>query len=134
MLEGYENFDAFSDMEYMDSCGTYLEAYKLFPHLAAQYPDAVFILNTRDKEAWVKSLLNWSEPYTEAHMRHFNVTSQAALTDCWLADWERHHRRVMEFFLGSSYRFFVWRIESDPPGLFTEQLPELSLNEKSLRA
>ena len=110
----------------MEPCGTYLEAYKLFPHLAAQYPDAVFILNTRDKEAWVKSLLNWSEPYTEAHMRHFNVTSQAALTDCWLADWERHHRRVMEFFLGSSYRFFVWRIESIRPDSSLNNFPNLA--------
>lgn len=47
LLAGYEEFDAFTDMEYLDEFGTtYLEGYKLYPHLAAQYPNAVFILNT----------------------------------------------------------------------------------------
>ena len=50
LLEGYEQFDVFTDMEYLDDFGSYLEAYKLFPHLAAQYPNAVFILNTRNRE------------------------------------------------------------------------------------
>ena len=50
LLQGYEQFDVFTDMEYLDDLGSYLEAYKLFPHLAAQYPNAVFILNTRNRE------------------------------------------------------------------------------------
>ena len=53
LLAGYEEFDAFTDMEYLDEFGTtYLEGYKLYPYLAAQYPNAVFILNTRNREAW----------------------------------------------------------------------------------
>ena len=36
LMAGYEGFDAFTDMEYIDQVGTLLEGYKLFPYLAAQ--------------------------------------------------------------------------------------------------
>jgi hypothetical protein len=130
LLAGYEHFDAFTDMEFQDSCGVYLEAYKLFPFFAAQYPDAVFILNTRDREAWIQSRFNHKkESYVQDHMRNFNATSNEELANYWRADWERHHLRVLEFFLGSPYRFFVCRIETDLPQLLSERLPELSLDE-----
>jgi hypothetical protein len=50
LLDGYSYFDVFTDMEWLDDAH-HCEAYKLFPYFAAQYPDAVFILNTRDREA-----------------------------------------------------------------------------------
>jgi len=54
LLTGYESFDAITDMECLDDRGVYyLEAYKLFPYLAVQYPDAVFILNRHSPdELW----------------------------------------------------------------------------------
>ena len=57
LLAGYEQFDVFTDMEYLNESGTYLEAYKLYRHLADQYPHSVFILNTRNREAWIRSRL-----------------------------------------------------------------------------
>ena len=55
LLAGYEEYDVFTDMEFLSESGVFLEGYKLFPFLAAQYPDAVFILNTRDRESWIRS-------------------------------------------------------------------------------
>ena len=77
LLEGYEQFDVFTDMEYLDDFGTYLEAYKLFPQLAAQYPNAIFILNTRNREAWIRSRLTHGKELSHARraMVHYNVTS-----------------------------------------------------------
>jgi hypothetical protein len=131
LLTGYETFDAFTDMEFLDSTGLcYLEANKLFPYLAEKYPDAVFILNTRDREDWIRSrLAHGSEPYAERQMTYFNVTSEEELAERWRADWERHHRRVTEFFAGKPYRFFVCRIETDLPHLFNKVLPDLKLDE-----
>jgi hypothetical protein len=132
LLAGYEEFDAFTDMEFLDSSGTYLEGYKLFPYLAAQYPDAVFILNTREREAWIRSRLAHGRKisYAQRAMRHYNVNTIDALTDLWRADWERHHHRVTEFFAGKNYRFFVLRIETDLPHLLNERLPECKLDDK----
>jgi Sulfotransferase domain len=130
LMAGYEGFDAFTDMEYVDRFGTLLEGNKLFPYLAAQYPDAVFILNTRDREAWIRSRLAWRGDYAARHRAHYNVVSNEQLADVWRAEWDRHHSRVTNYFAGKSHRFFICRIESDLPHLLNEKLPEYRLDDK----
>ena len=130
LMAGYEDFDAFTDMEYVDRFGTLLEGYKLFPYLAAQYPDAVFILNTRDREAWIRSRLAWRGDYAARHRAYYNVASNEELADVWRAEWDRHHSRVTKYFAGKSHRFFICRIESDLPHLLNEKLPEYHLDDK----
>jgi hypothetical protein len=129
LLTGYQDFQAFSDMEFSDRAGLCcLEAYKLFPYLAAQYPDGVFILNTRDRETWLRSRLHHGGGEYAARQRaHHNVRSEEELVKIWSADWDAHHRRVLEFFKDSPYRFFVWRLETcELPRLFDKQFPELN--------
>jgi len=129
LLAGYEDFDAFTDMEFLDHCGVHLEGYKLFPYLAARYPDAVFILNTRDRESWIRSRLRHGlgknkVPYASKFMSTYNLSSIDRLTELWRADWDLHHRRVTEFFASKSHRFFVCRIETDFPHLLNYKIPE----------
>jgi Sulfotransferase domain len=128
LLAGYSYFDVFTDMEWIDGLH-YCEAYKLFPYFAAEYPNSVFILNTRDREAWIRSrLLHRRGEYAARYKRYLGVASDEKLADMWRAEWDRHHRRVTEFFQGKPYRFFVCRIESDLPDLLNEKIPEYRLN------
>ena len=130
LLAGYEDFDAFTDMEYLDN-DIFLEGYKLFPYLAAQYPDAVFILNTREREGWINSRFRHGErTYAARHKAYYNVKSDDQLADIWRNEWEQHHRRVIDFFAGRNQRFFVCRIESDLPHLLNQNLPECHLSEE----
>ncbi len=128
LLAGYSSFDVFTDMECLD--GTHhFEAYKLFPYFAAQYPDAIFILNTRDREDWIKSRLKHvGGGYAGRYKQYLGIGSDEILTDVWRAEWDRHHRRVMDFFEGKPYRFFICRIETDLPDLLHEKIPEYHLN------
>ena len=130
LLQGYEQFDVFTDMEYLNDFGTYLEAYKLFPYLAAQYPDAVFILNTRNREAWIRSRLTHGKnlSYARRAMVHYDITSINELTHLWRAEWEQHHRNVTEFFGDNKFRLIVCRIETDLPHILDKALPECKLN------
>jgi len=135
LLTGYEDFEAFSDCEYLDYSGTFLEGYKLFPYLAEQYPDAVFILNTRDREAWIKSRLTHGQgSYAKRYKTHHHIISDdhiisdEQLAKVWRSEWERHHRRVMDFFAGRTNRFFVCCIETDLPHILNKQLPEFRLD------
>jgi len=134
LLTGYEAFDVFSDMEYLDDNGTFLEAYKLFPYLAVQYPNAVFILNTRDREDWIRSRLRHSNgSYAVRQRAHYNAESNENLTDIWRAEWERHHRRAVQYFADKPHRFFICRIETDLPHLLNDQLPEWRLNRETFK-
>ena len=77
LVAGYEQFDVFTDMEFLSKSGIYLEAYKLFPHLTSQYPEALFILNTRNREAWIRSRLEHGKNLSYAHRStlHYDLSS-----------------------------------------------------------
>ena len=62
--------------------------------------------------------------------RRLNVDSDEQLAALWREDWERHHRRVTEFFAVRSHRFFVCNIETDLPHLLEKQLPECRLRRR----
>ena len=130
LLAGYEQFDVFTDMEYLNESGTYLEAYKLYRHLAEQYPHSVFILNTRNRDAWIRSRLGHGKDlsYAQRSMVHYNVTSIQELTNLWNAEWEHHHCDVTEFFARKPYRFFICQIETDLPSILDKALPECNLD------
>ena len=128
MISGYEACEVFTDMEWIEPTQL-LEAYKLYPELAAQYPDGVFILNTRDREAWVKSRVSHGGGrYAALHKAYLRIESDSDLADYWRADWELHHETVINFFAGRRHRFFVCRIETDLPGILHRMLPELELD------
>ena len=135
LVAGYKDYQAFTDMEFVDSEGLCsLEAYKLFPQLAAQYPDAVFILNTRDREAWIRSRFrHGGGKYVKKQKIYHNVSACADLAEVWRTEWDAHHRRVIEFFSTKSHRFFVCRIETDLPNLLDEMLPECKLDASRYR-
>jgi hypothetical protein len=128
LLAGYEHFDVFTDMECLEPA-RYLEAYKLYPQFAAQYPGAVFILNTRDREAWIRSRLRYGDGrYVARHKAYLKIASDEELAEHWRKEWHLHHARVTEFFARGEYRFFVCRIETDLPRLLGHMLPELALD------
>src|SRR5262249_17181528 len=126
-------FDVFTDMELLDGV-RHLEAFKLYPEFAEQYPDAVFILNTRDREAWIKSRLGHRKGEFAARFKQYlGIDSDAELAYAWREDWENHHRGVLEFFARRPHRFFVCRIDADLPDLLNEKIPEFRLNRKLYR-
>ena len=57
VLQGYEGYNAFTDMEYLTD-SRYYEGYKLYGPFMEQVPDAKFILNIRDPDRWIMSRLN----------------------------------------------------------------------------
>lgn len=128
LIRGYDDFEVFTDMEWLAPT-EFLEAYKLYPELAAQHPDAIFILNTRALEAWINSRLTHGEGrYAALHRAYLKIDSDTELAAHWRKEWDEHHARVMEFFAGGAHRFFVCRIETDLPSIFDRMLPELELD------
>jgi hypothetical protein len=53
-LDGLEEFRGFFDMEYSDRKQR-IENYRYFARFAEAYPDALFIMNTRNKDRWLRS-------------------------------------------------------------------------------
>ena len=127
ILSGYD-YDAFFDMEW-NGPDEILEGYKLYPQLAARYPDAVFILNTRDREDWIRSrFLHGQGRRPARHKAVLGLSSDEELAERWRREWEAHHSNVVEFFAGKPHRFFVCDIRTDLPDLLDDMLPEYKLD------
>lgn len=128
LLDGYQDFQVFTDMECLNAT-QFLEAYKLYPQLAAQYPDAIFILNTREPEAWIRSRFALGDgKYAALHKAYLQIDDDRALADHWRNEWDRHLDSVTQFFANEAHRFFVCQIETDLPRILDDMLPELTLD------
>lgn len=124
LIEGYERFEAFSDMEFITRAFAF-EAFKLFPRLADEFPDALFLLNTRDREDWIRSRFEHRDGvYARTWKAVLNVSDDAGLADRWRAEWDRHHDRVERFFAGGHRRFLKFEIGRDSPDLIARQFPD----------
>ena len=123
LLKGYEHFETFSDMEHV-TAGFAFEGYKLFPRLADEFPDALFLLNTRDREDWIQSRFNHRDgAYARQWKALVGAPDDASLADYWRADWERHHERVTTFFARRNQRFLTFDISRDSPELIARCFP-----------
>lgn len=113
----------FTDMEWLAHPNFYFEAYKLFPMLYLQYPDAYFVLNYREKNDWIKSRLNHFEGnYADRMMKTLGIENEEKLTKYWEKDWDRHHSRVRDFFSKNSANFIEFDLNKDGSDVFVNNI------------
>ena len=143
ILTGYEDFDAYSDMEFLMP-PLHIEAFKFYEEILRQVPDALFILNVRDVEGWVASRMGlemdrklWVErevmslnpsvglpqfqrtrryrraSYAEFYREAYGLADLGAVADCWRADWDQHIGTVKQVI--PAERLLVFDIEKDSP-------------------
>jgi len=96
--------------------GRLVEPYKRFDYLHRWYPDALFILNTRDRENWISSRAAHElggYRLLAVYARCLAI-SEAQVPNFWRAEWESHHALVRAYF-GSAPNFLEFNIESDDP-------------------
>lgn len=112
LLQNWPDVNVFSDMEYVHAVKM-IEGYKYFRELHTQFPDAMFILNTRNGEAWIKSRDGHGDgAYTSAYRRYYGCDTVEQVYDRWRIDWYEHHAAVLNYFSGPlANRLFVWDID-----------------------
>jgi glycogen synthase len=138
----YQRFVAFFDMENIyDSLGPVYIALSLFKKLDKQYPGSKFILNTRDREKWIKSRSTHGD--IANHLNYiaivgdkYNLTEEQ-VKERWRQEWDEHHKSVLEYFKDRPNDLLVYDIECEPIAkvcdYFSEQLgltlkPELYMH------
>jgi hypothetical protein len=91
-----------------------VEFYKEYAYMYRHYPDAFFILNTRDKQRWLTSRLNHKN-YVWKYRWFYKVWSRNEILRRWAEDWDRHHEAVEAFFADKPGQLCVYNIETDEP-------------------
>ena len=93
-----------------------IEPYKRFEYLHHWYPDALFVLNTRDRERWIASRAAHAVGnirFIALYAKVFRI-SEAEVPDFWRAEWDAHHVTVRAYFAGAQ-NFLDYDIERDDP-------------------
>jgi hypothetical protein len=128
ILTGYEEFDVFSDMEFLNDDFAF-EAFKLFKPLAEENPGSVFILNSRDREAWIRSRLNHAGGlYARRWKKVMGVTEDAEIAAIWRSDWDYHYARAAAFFADGRNRCIALNLDTDGASVLCDNIPEYKLD------
>jgi len=107
--------------------GPLIEANRFFPQLHRAYPKSLFILNTRDPDAWIASRFQHDEGrFAEAYRRAVaeqGVSTDAQLASLWLKLWHQHHQAVRSYFQAhSDADFLEFHLGQSDPGLLLDHL------------
>lgn len=109
LLEGYEEYDCFTDMESAkDNIFIYLT---LFKELDKQYPNSKFILNIRNIDDWIKSRVNhWG--YLKFYQDNTGFDNDEIIT-LWRRNWEDHILNVKNYFNNRPNDLIVFDIDNE---------------------
>ena len=129
LLDGIDDWTAYTDMICVPGSpwgrsnsdqSTVIEGGKYFKELHADYPDSLFILNTRDPFQWIKSRIKHDEgkfanAYLEA-LKPLGIRNKRQLKIKWLKDWHEHHYNAIQYFeKHSPKQFLLFHISESPP-------------------
>lgn len=121
-LNGIDQWVGYTDMQ-MVSSSSVVEGCRFFRQLAAYYPNSYFILNTRDKDRWIKSRQNHGNGfYAERYRKGMKFETIDQVLDRWSEEWDQHHAEVQEFFKDQPEKLLIYNIEIDNPDRLVEFL------------
>jgi hypothetical protein len=116
----YAHYIVYTDMERLDADQPIDIGMTLFQELDRQYPGSKFILNTRDKKAWLKSRsMSRMNIMTKQTLLHRTARRQQKsleqVLEQWSKEWDEHHKAVIAYFKDRPQDLLVFNIETDPP-------------------
>jgi hypothetical protein len=107
----YEGYVGFSDLAFSDDT-IYVEGCRLFREIHRYYPEAYFVLNTRDEDGWIRSRLAHQNGRIIGHVTAATGLSEDEVIDGWRAVFRRHHDEVESHF-NDCPRYLRFDIETD---------------------
>jgi hypothetical protein len=107
---------AFTDLT--GGTGSSTDGNRHFRRFDEVFPNAFFVLNDRDTEAWIRSRTAHEGGILVREAAERLGVSEADVPDIWGADKERHVADVLAYFRGRK-RFLHFRIDADSPSILT---------------
>ena len=111
-FEGLDRFSGFFDLELLRP-KRHFENFKQFAAIAETYPNARFILNIRDKAAWLKSRARHDEGRYLALQKGIYGETEEQVLARWSRDFDDHHAAVRAYFAERPGRLVEFDIAGD---------------------
>lgn len=133
LLTGIDKFKVYSDIEdvYYPERPLY-PFIELFMLLDRQYPGSTFILNTRDKDKWIKSRMLHRDPisslsYADILSARYQINKEELVVR-WSKEWDDHHSAVRAYFKDRPNDFIEYNLETSTPQDLSDFFPALNLD------
>ena len=111
LLAGYEQYDAFAGMSFTTPTERF-DAAEHYERLLEHIPNAKFILNTRDRDSWLRSRLAMRNgAFAEDYKSVYGLPSTDAMLDHWKKEWDARHAEVRKRI--PPQQLLVFNIEQD---------------------
>ena len=119
----YPESNAFTDIIYVNTSNDddnilIVEIIEIIEEIARNYPDAYYIINTRNIEDWLRSRFNHERGNFAANYKNFlynkyNIRySDYMLAEYWRYIWHRHHYHLLRKFRKSNnFKYLFYDIE-----------------------
>lgn len=129
LLKEYDGIHLLSDIEVNGGDFCY-EGFYDFERLFEHFPSAIFILNYRPIDEWIRSRTEFRDgQYLESHRIHFNLKTAQDVKDKWESDWLAHVRKLHDF-EKKGLRLIEWPIYTQKPSLFFSRIDEMLLGHR----
>ncbi|MFQ5438916.1 MAG: hypothetical protein ACE5DK_08810 [Paracoccaceae bacterium] len=128
MFDGFDDYVFYADLVLQTRTETY-EAFKDFRRILADYPDTILLLNTRDRENWIRSRVRhghgtFLEMVTEAN----GFETKDACLEFWRQDWDRHLADVRGFMADRPDQLVEFNTDTGNVHDLCARLPAYALN------
>jgi hypothetical protein len=137
MFDGVEDFDFYSDMEFVSS-HLITNLYEKFDIIDKHYPGSRFILNIRDPEKWIASRLQHGSkpskeysPYIQRWLEYFGC-NESRLRQIWLSHFHDHCKRVRDYFSDRPEQLLVFELGITEIDEIEAFLPEVNFSVREL--
>ena len=128
LLEGVDRWTAYTDINCIPGSpwgrsnsdhAPLIEGCRYFRELHRDYPESLFILNTRDPFDWLRSRLQHDQgQFAVAYRRALageGTRTNRQLKRRWLMDWYEHHAEVLSYFQDAApQQLLVFHIQATP--------------------
>jgi len=128
IFDGVEGFTFYCDLVHV-TAETYYEGGMAFRTIASDYPDALFILNLRDREDWIRSRLRHGHgEFAERTQRALHLNSRDSVADYWRRLWDQHLADVRRFAAEHPGRVVEFNVDTDNIADLCAALPAYHLD------
>lgn len=110
----YRDVTLFADIENIYKENNPLYGQYLFKEMDHQCHNSKFILNTRNKDNWLRSrILHENGKYLSIISTKLNI-SKRDVVKLWSDEWDQHHLEVIDYFRDRPNDLLIFNIERDP--------------------
>lgn len=123
-LDDYNNYTVYTDMECFieenNKLFHIMVAKEYFDILDVNYPNSLFIFNTRPIDKWIKSRLNHKFFYNNKETKYVDtmkkvtgLSSLQKIKNFWIEEYNNHLFSVTEYFSREPQKLLIYDIEND---------------------